>query len=151
MINNMSPILKKVGLGVGVILLAGVLGRFSIMLLTPSFGTVVAYANQQPPLKIVQVEGGLPSEEIEKITRLAKLHFQNMRDLDQLYWPEPSLIEEHTDCWLVSFTRKIPVYRFLGFEETVQPTDRAMFMSITKSNYVTRLGRWCTGNEAKYY
>lgn len=147
----MPPLVKKFLIGTVIAMLTGLLSWFSLVLLTPTFGTVVAYANQQPPLRIVQSAKGAPREEVDKILRLAKLHFQNMRELDQIYWPEPSLIEEHPDCWLVSFTRKIPVYRFLAFEQTVPPTDLAMFMSIAKSDYATRLGRWCTGNPTKYY
>jgi len=75
--------------------------------------------------------------------RLTKLHFDNLPDLDRTYWPEPSLIEEHKECWLVAFTRKVPVYRFLGHEEILRPTDEAMFISITKSNYAARFGKWC--------
>jgi len=113
------------------------------VLLTPSFGTVVAYANQQPPLHIEQPPLASSHEELEKMLRLAKLHFQNARDLDQIYWLDPSLIEEHKECWLVAFTRKVPVYRFLGHEEVLRPTDEAMFISITKSNYIARFGKWC--------
>jgi len=118
-------------------------GWLSLVVLTPSFGTVVGYANQQPPLRIEQPIPASSHEELEKMLRLATLHFQNARDLEQIYWPEPFLIEEHKECWLVAFTRKVPVYRFLGHEEILRPTDEAMFISITKSNYAARFGKWC--------
>lgn len=139
----MSPLTKKIAVRIGVALLAAALGYICLILLTPTFGTITGYANQQPSLRIQQLPNGMPMEEAERMLRLAKLHFDNTRDLDQLYWPEPSLIEEHADCWLVAFTRKVPVYRFLGFQQTVPPTDTAMFMSITKSNYTARFGKWC--------
>jgi len=119
------------------------LGWFSLVVLTPSFGIVVGYANQQPPLRIEQPLVASSQEELEKMLRLTKLHFDNLPDLDRTYWPEPSLIEEHKECWLVAFTRKVPVYRFLGHEEILRPTDEAMFISITKSNYAARFGKWC--------
>jgi hypothetical protein len=119
------------------------LGWFSLAVLTPTFGTVVAYENQQPTLRIEQPTLASSQEEIEKMLRLAKLHFQNIQGLDQTYWPEPSLIEEHKDCWLVAWTRKVPVYRFLWHEETLRHTDKAMYISITKSNYAARFGKWC--------
>lgn len=118
-------------------------GWFCLVVLTPTFGTVVGYANEQPPLRVVQPPGGSSSEEVEKMLRLAKLHFQNTPTLDQLYWPEPSLIEEHKECWLVAFTRKVPIYRFLGHQEVLRHPDEAMFISITKSNYSARFGKWC--------
>ncbi len=117
------------------------LGWFSLAVLTPTFGTVARYDNQQPPLRIAQPASS--QEEVEKMLRLAKLHFQNIQDLDKTYWPEPSLIEEHKECWLVAWTRKIPVYRFLGHEEVLRHTDKAMFLSITKSNYAAHFGKWC--------
>jgi hypothetical protein len=118
-------------------------GWFSLVMLTPTFGTIVRHANEQPPLRVVQPSLPSSQEELEKMLRLAKLHFQNARDLDHLYWPEPSLIEEHKECWLVAFTRKVPIYRFLGHDEVLRPTDEAMFISITKSNYAARYGKWC--------
>jgi hypothetical protein len=118
-------------------------GWFSLAVLTPSFGTVARYANQQPPLRIEQPTPASSPEEVEKMLRLAKLHFQNIQDLDTTYWPEPSLIQEHKECWLVAWTRKVPVYRFLGHEEVLRHTDMAMFISITKSNYAARFGKWC--------
>jgi len=118
-------------------------GWFSLVVLTPTFGTVVGYANEQPPLRIVQPPLASAQEEVEKMLRLARLHFQNIPNLDQTYWPEPSLIEEHKECWLVAWTRKVPIYRFLGHEETLRHPDEAMFLSITKSNYTARFGKWC--------
>ena len=75
--------------------------------------------------------------------RLSKLHFDNCPGLDSIYWPEPSLLEEHADCWLVTYTRKVPVLRFLGYEQIDRHTDELMFLSITKSNYTARFGKWC--------
>ncbi len=143
MYNAMSPLTKKIAARIGIGLLAGVLGYICLILLTPTFGTITGYANQQPALQVQQPSNASPAEEVQRMLSLAKLHFDNTRDLDQLYWPEPSLIEEHADCWLVSFTRKVPVYRFLGVHQTVPPTDLAMFISITKSNYAARFGKWC--------
>lgn len=130
---------------IGTAILAGVagIGYICLVVLTTSFGEVVAYADQQPSLQIIQDTNSSPQFELDRMLRLAKLHFQNMPDLEQSYWPEPFLIEEHPDCWLVGFRRKTPVYGFLGHHEVVQPTDRAMFLSITKSDYKTRCGKWC--------
>jgi hypothetical protein len=134
---------RRVLLASAIVATALAVGWFSLVVLTPTFGTVVAYVNQQPPLRVVQPATASSTEEMEKMLRLAKLHFQNIPSLDQTYWPEPSLIEEHKECWLVAFTRKVPVYRFLGHEEILRPTDLAMFISITKSNYDARFGKWC--------
>lgn len=139
----MSRWLRLSLIALGSTLLLGGVGYFCLATLTPSFGTIVAYANQQPPLRIVQPSNASGTVEVERMKQLAKLHFQNMRNLDQLYWPEPSLIEEHDSCWLVAFTTKTPVYRFLWHEEIVRPTDPAMYLSIAKSDYTTRCGRWC--------
>jgi len=118
-------------------------GWFCWVVLTPTFGTVVRYQNQQPSLQVSLLHHRETNEDAEDMLQLAKLHFDNARNLEQLYWREPSLIEEHSNCWLVAFTRKVPVYRFLGLEEVVQPTDEAMFLSITKSNCTVRFGKWC--------
>lgn len=116
---------------------------FSLVVLTPTFGTVIRYDNQQPLLRVALASANTPREAADDVLRLSRLHFDNCHGLDGVYWPEPSLLEEHTDCWLVAFTRKVPVFRFLGHEEIVRHADETMFLSITKSNYVARFGKWC--------
>ena len=140
---DMSRWLKLILIGLCLTVLLLGIGYFCLATLTPSLGTIVAYADQQPPLRIVQPSNASGTAEVERMGQLAKLHFQNMRNLDELYWPEPSLIEEHDSCWLIAFTTKRPVYRFLWHDEIVQPTDHAMYLSIAKSDYTTRCGRWC--------
>lgn len=130
-------------LAIAATLAAAGLAWFILAVLTPTFGTVVRYENQQPSLRIEQTPPAAAQEEVEKMLRLARLHFQNIQDLDKTYWPEPSLIAEHKECWLVAWTRKVPVYRFLGHEEVLRHADKAMFISITKSNYAARFGKWC--------
>ncbi|MCX7886325.1 MAG: hypothetical protein N3B01_03580 [Verrucomicrobiae bacterium] len=139
----MSAIARKALFALCAAAVAVVVGWFALVLLPPTFGKVVGYANEQPPLRVVQSSVKSPPEEVERMLRLAKLHFQNIPTLEQLYWPEPSLIEEHKECWLVAFTRKVPIYQWLGHREIVRHPDEAMFISITKSNYSARFGRWC--------
>ncbi len=118
-------------------------GYFALVLLTPQYGQVVGYANEQPPLKVVQPANAAPAAQVEHIRQLAMLHLDCRPDIRQFYWPEPSVIEEHATCWLVVFARKDPIYRLLGFEEAVRPTDRVMFLTIAKQDEAMRFGRWC--------
>lgn len=118
-------------------------GWICLVLLTPTFGTIVRYANTQPPTKIVQPERGWLPEDVLKIQRLAKLHFDAKPELAAEYWPEPSLIEERATCFIVRFDRKIPIYRWLGHEQVQRPTDAAMFMTIEKKDYTARFGIIC--------
>jgi hypothetical protein len=120
-----------------------VVGYFTWMVLTPQFGRVVGYANAQPPLQICQPANGSPPSDVEHIRQLAQLHIDYRPELRQFYWPAPSAIDEHERCWLITFTRKVPIYRWLGFSETVPPVDQVMFMTIEKPDETTRLGRWC--------
>src|SRR5438128_6763883 len=81
---------------------------FSLVLLTPTFGKVIGCADRQPPLRTAaQTDPGKP-------LRLARLLFDARPQLRDLYWPEPSAIEERPSCWLVTFTAKAPIYSWLG-------------------------------------
>ncbi|MCX7915433.1 MAG: hypothetical protein N3A53_03910, partial [Verrucomicrobiae bacterium] len=96
------------------------------------------------PLRVVQnVAHPSPTSAIVQIRDIAEWHFQSRPQLEKLYWPNPMLIEERTDCWLVVFEQKIPVYKFLWIQQSVPPTDTAMYMSIAKSDLSMRWGAWC--------
>ena len=56
---------------------------------------------------------------------------------------EPTSVVEETDCWLVSFTRKEPVYRLWGFEQVVRHSDQQIHMSINKQDLKGQWGKWC--------
>lgn len=116
---------------------------FCVIVLTPTFGTIVGYADQPPPLRISQLADDAPRERVEKVLRLAKYHFDKRPDFRQTFWPEPSAIGERADCWLVTFTAKTPIYRFCGIQQTFHPTAPAMHFSIDKATFGTRLGNWC--------
>jgi hypothetical protein len=118
-------------------------GWFTLVLLTPTFGKIVGYANQQPPLQIVQPARGWLPDDVAKIHRLAKLHFEARPGLAADYWPEPAFIEERATCFIVRFDRKLPIYRWLGYEQIQRPTDTAMFLTIEKKDYTTRFGIIC--------
>ena len=108
-----------------------------LVLLTPTFGKVVGYADQQPPLRVAAAGN------VEKPLRLARLLFDARPHLRELYWPEPSAIEEKEDCWLVAFTTRTPIYSWLGYRQAMRPTAPAMFISIDKADYRARFGNWC--------
>ena len=114
-----------------------------LVLLTPTFGSVVGYADEQPRLRVVQPENASSAEELARIHRMAKVVFDGRPELGSLYWPEPSAIYERPDCWLVQFTSKVPVYRFLGFKQVVPPSDRSMSLTIDKEDHRVRVGNWC--------
>jgi len=116
---------------------------FVWVLLTPTFGKVVGYANEQPTLRIIQPADGRPQTEVRRVLDLAQYHFDSRPGLRQLFWPEPSAIEEKPECWLVTFTSKIPIYRFCGFSEAFRPTDPAMALTIAKQDLSARFGNWC--------
>ncbi len=119
-------------------------GYFVIVLLTPTFGRIVGYANQPPALQVAQpVSNPAPAQVIREIQQIADLHFRARPQLAKVYWPQPSRIEERPDCWLVTYTTKIPVYQWLGLRQTLAPTDPAMYMSIAKSDQSMRWGKWC--------
>lgn len=137
-------ILRRIATVIGVGVAASAFTYGALVLLTPTFGRIVGYANSQAPLRIVQnVPHPSPTSAIIEIRDIAEWHFQSRPQLVKLYWPNPSLIEERTDCWLVVFDQKIPVYEFLGFRQTLAPTDTAMYMSIAKSDLSMRWGAWC--------
>src|SRR5882672_11394605 len=77
---------------------------FCVIVLTPTFGKIVGYADQQPPLRITQPADAAPRERVEKILRVAQDHFDKRPDFRQTFWPEPSAIEEKADCWLATYT-----------------------------------------------
>ncbi len=139
----MRPIIKRLLLMAVIVGGVVVSGYFALALLTPQFGRIVGYANQQPQLKIRQPGNASPAANVEHIRQLATLHLDYKPEIRQFYWPEPSVIEEHDTCWLVIFTRKVPIYRWLGFEEVVRPVDQVMFLTIEKRDETARLGRWC--------
>lgn len=136
--------IRRIAIGFVVVIGLGAFGYGALVLLAPTFGNLVGYANKQPPLRIEQ---NLPhpssTSDIIRIRDLAEWHFQSRPQLAKLYWPQPCLIAERTDCWLVVFEQKIPVYRFLGIRRALPPTDTAMYMSIAKSDLSMRWGAWC--------
>ena len=120
-----------------------VAGYLTLVIFTPVAGHLVGYADQQPPLRVTHFPGGWAPENAEAIHRLAKLHFDNRPALQKIYWPEPSTIEERTDCWLVTFRSRTPVYEWLGYRRAVRPTDPVMYFTIDKADFRTRFGIWC--------
>lgn len=128
----------------GIIGIAGLfLVYFSIVVLTPTFGKIVGYANHQPLLHIIQRENPSPQEDVERILHLAQKHFDKNPNYRTLFWSEPSVIEEQPNCWRVAFAAKIPIYSFCGLKQTFHPSAPAMFVSIEKSNLNVRFGPWC--------
>jgi hypothetical protein len=136
---NRKTVLWLAGLTAGAVLF----GYVSLLLLTPSFGRVVGYADEQPPLRIVRAADPAPSREVQRVLHAAQQTFDSIPRLAQEYWPEPSAIIEREDCWRVEFTRRTPIYRLLGVTQTLTPTDRVMFMSIDKHSDTLRFGKWC--------
>jgi hypothetical protein len=117
---------------------------FVIVLLTPTFGRIVGYANEPPALQVAQpVTHPAPAHVVREIRELADLYFRERPQLGKVYWSQPSRIEERADCWLLTYTTKIPVYQWLGLRQTLAPTDPAMYMSIAKSDLSMRWGKWC--------
>ena len=116
---------------------------FSITVLTPTLGTIVGYADQQPVLQVIQHANSSPPESVDKIRRLAKVYFDKNPNHQKDHWPEPITIEEKSDCWLVRFGAKTPIYSFCGVKQTFPPPAPAMFISIDKSNLGVRFGPWC--------
>ena len=115
---------------------------FVLVLITPVCGHIVGYADRQPPLRTTRLPNGWAPENIDVICRLAKLHFDNRPLIHKFYWPEPAVIEERADCWVVGFGSKTPVYEVLGYRQAARP-DRMMFFTIDKTDFRTRFGIWC--------
>jgi len=117
---------------------------WSLIVLTPIYGEVVGYADQQPSLELIQppVNPGSP-EAVRQIRGVAQLYLDYHTDLGDMYWPEPSTIVERPTCWLVAYERRVPIYEFLGFRQIVAPTDKYMFLSIEKADLSLRFGKWC--------
>ena len=113
-----------------------------LVLLTPVCGQIVGYADPQPQLRVTRLPNGWAPENVAAINRLAKLHFDNQPRLHQVYWPDPAVIEEHPDCWVVGFGSKTPIYEFLGYRQAARP-DRMMFFTIDKADFRTHFGIWC--------
>ena len=120
---------KRILVGVATAGAVLVFGYCGLALLTPRFGRIIAYSNTQPALRIVPAENPAPPAEVERIRQLAIRHLEVKPDIQRFYWPEPSVITEHPHCWLITFARKDPVYRWLGFEIALRPTDRVMFLT----------------------
>jgi len=116
---------------------------FAGFLLAPICGDVTGYADHQPSRRVVQPTNASPPAEVEKIQRLVKLHLDERPKLKELYWPEPSAIEEKPACWLVTFTAKTPIYTFCGVRRAFRPVAPVMQMSVDKADYGTRFGSWC--------
>ena len=138
---GMAPLWKKMK---WLAILAGgpAVGYLVLVLLTPVFGQIVGAGDQQPPLRVIHLPGGWAPENAAAIRRLAKLHFDNQPPLQQYYWPDPTLIEERTNCWVVGFSTKALVYQFLGYRQVVRPSDQMMFFTIDKADFRTRFGIW---------
>jgi hypothetical protein len=127
-------------------MVAGLAGfaYFAIILLTPTFGRVVGYANEPPALEVTQpVANPSPPPVVREVCAIADLHFQARPQLQKVYWSQPSRIEERPDCWLITYATKVPIYQWLGLRQTLPPTDPAMYMSIEKSDLSMRWGKWC--------
>lgn len=116
---------------------------FCIVILTPTFGKVVEYADEQPPQQITRLSPLSPPDAAKAIERLAKVLFARAPDNSKLYWPEPMAIEEKESCWLVTFKAKTPIYSFCGLKQVVHPVAPALYMSIAKADLSTRIGKWC--------
>ena len=117
-------------------------GYLLLVILTPLCGRVVGTANQQPPVCVTHLPGGWAPENADVIRRLAKLHFDNRPRLRQQYWPEPTIIEERTNSWVVGFSPKTPIYQFIGYRHAVRQSDRLMYFTIDKADFRTRFGIW---------
>lgn len=128
-------------LAIGVGLPVG--GYLLLFLLTPTCGRVVGFADQQPPLRTTSLPNGWAPKNVDVIHRLARLHFDNQPALQRVYWPEPMAIEERTDCWIVTFASRTPIYEWLGYRRTVPPKDLTMYFTIDKADFRTRFGIWC--------
>ena len=119
-----------------------VVGYLVLFLFTPVCGKVVGAGDQQPPARVIHLPGGWAPEDADAIRRLAKLHFDNHPRLIERYWPDPSWIEERSNCWVVGFSPKALVYDFLGYRRVVRPTDQRMYFTIEKADFRTRFGIW---------
>ncbi|NQU11958.1 hypothetical protein HQ590_14280 [bacterium] len=119
-------------------------GWLSLVVLTPTYGKIVGYADQQPPLELIQPPlGQSPPQEVNRIRGIAQLQLEDRTDLENMYWPEPCTIVERPNCWLVAYARRVPIREFLGFRQVVVPTDKYMFLSIDKEDLSLRFGKWC--------
>ena len=126
-----------------VVVSAGVLYVFHA-LLTTSYGKFVGFANSQPSLQVSQpVAKPSSNNAVRQVLDLAEYHFASNEQLAKLYWPRPGRIEEHSACWLIAFTSKIPIYELLGIRHTLTPTEPAIYMTIDKSDLSMRWGKWC--------
>jgi hypothetical protein len=125
-----------------VIIGSGVL-VFSAIILTPLLGTVTGYANQQPPLKIIRLPNSPADYNDDRVLRLMRSLLAQRPDIEKEYWPVPRLVEEKPDCWLVTFSAKVPVYTFLGFQHVVEPSAPNMYVSVDKADYTVTFGKWC--------
>lgn len=116
---------------------------FTIVILTPTFGKIVGYTDEQPPKEVTRLSPFSPPDAAKAIELLAKVHFARAPDNYDLYWPEPMAIEEKESCWLVTFKAKTPIYSFCGIKQVIHPLAPALYMSIAKSDLSTRIGKWC--------
>ena len=136
--SRMRKLMRWLAVIVGVL----AVGYLALVLLTPMFGQVIGAGDQQPPLRVIHLPGGWAPENADAIRRLAKLHFDNRPLLSKYYWPEPTLIEERTNGWVVGFDPKALRYEFLGYRQVVRPSDQRMYFTIDKADFRTRFGIW---------
>ena len=130
--------LKRLAVIVGV----PALGYLALILLTPVFGHVIGDGDQQPPCIVTHWPGGWAPEGANDIRRLAKVHFDNRPALGQYYWPDPTLIQERSNTWIVGFSPKAPLYEFLGYRRAVRLSEHKMYFTIDKADFRTRFGIW---------
>jgi hypothetical protein len=115
---------------------------FLLQMLTPACGKVIGYANEQPAMQVVRLSNTTDAE-VVRILRLMDSLFRQKPVLHEDTWPNPSLVEEHTNCWLVVFAHKIPVYRFLGITQTATLTAPNLYITVKKPALTVHFGNWC--------
>jgi len=134
--------LRKLMRWLAVIVGVPAVGYLALVLLTPMVGQVVGTGDRQPPLRVIHLPGGWAPENADAIRRLAKLHFDQRPLLSKYYWPDPTWIEERTNCWVVGFSTKSLQYQFLGHRQVVRSSDQLMYFTIDKADFRTRFGIW---------
>jgi hypothetical protein len=126
-----------------VIIIGSGLLFFSAIILTPTLGKVTGYANAQPPLEIIRPTGTGADYDSDRVLRLMRALCAQRPGIEKDFWPIPAKIEEKADCWQVTFAAKIPVYSFLGFQHTVEPSTPNMYVTVNKADYTVSFGKWC--------
>jgi hypothetical protein len=115
----------------------------AVVLLTPTFGKVVGYANEQPKTRLQQLPGVRLGSELPEVVRLGEALFELRPHLKDQYWAEPAEVVEKEGCWLLVYARKVPIYEWLGRQQVVTPTEKYLYVSVTKRELRVRIGRWC--------